>query len=320
MVYFEDGALANHIVIDPAWLCKDVLGQALAPGNFPKAKASLSGIGSHEIPREVVQEKLSQYLNSQHIEIIIQLLKDFDLCHHDRDTGKFCFPAFLKEEFNFDLWKRDPVYESYMGQCLVCSDMTDSFPPGFFSRLQVQVLNSLRSERVHLFKGSFLVEGNGYQCLVSINTPTSSLPALRQMRRGSSSAIIVKARASKGHTFSCLQHLDLIQAMIAQLVRVVCPTIFLDLLVLSSSDLRAHSPDPYCYTIYEVISAESRGEGGTVVNQMTRSQESPRDLLYLGDETIRKTSSGRNTRVTYLSEDIVQRIEALLVDGDKVYI
>ena len=313
MVYFEEGALANHIIIDPAWLCKDVLGQALAPENFPKGKASLSGVGSHEISREVVQEKLSQYLNSQHIEIIIQLLKDFDLCHHNRDTDKLCFPAFLKEDLNSDLWKRDPAYEVYVGQCLVCSDMTDSFPPGFFSRLQVQVLNSLRSERVHLFKGSFLVEGSGYQCLVSINTPTSTHSALR---RGNSSAITIKARASKGHTFSCLQHLQLVQTMIAQLVRVACPTIFLDLFVLSSSDLRAHSPDPHCYTIYEVISAESRD--GSVVNQMTRHQESPLDLLYLGDESIRKTSSGRNTRVAYLSEDIVQRIEALLVDGDKV--
>lgn len=316
MVYFEEGALANHIIIDPAWLCKDVLGQALAPENFPKAKASLSYLGIHEIPTETVQEKLSQYLNSQHIQIIIQLLKDFDLCHHNRDTDKLCFPAFLKESLDPHLWGRDAAYESYIGQCLVCSDMTDSFPPGFFSRLQVQVMNSLRSERIHLFKGSFLVEGSGYQCLVSINTPASSSAALRQRNTTYGHAITMKARASKQHTFSCLQHLHLIQTMIAQLVRVACPTIFLDLHILSSSDLKAHSPEPYCYTIYEVISAQS--SEGSVTNRLTHAQEYPLDLLYLGDDAIRKSNSGRHTRVAYLSEDIVQRIEALLVDGDNV--
>ena len=298
-------------------MCKDVLGQALAPGNFPHARASLSRVGSHEIARDVVQQKLSQFLDHQHIQIIIQLLQDFDLCHYNRDTGKLCFPAFLTENLDPELWKRDVAYEAYIGRRLVCSDITDSFPPGFFSRLQVQILNSLRAEKVFLFKGSFLVEGNGYQCLVDISVPVmTSSAASRQRNTAYSSAITIKARAATGHSFSCCQHLDLIQTMIAQLVRVACPTVFLDLLILSSSDLKAHSPDPYCYTIYNVISAESRGQ--EVTNDLTGFKDNPLDLLYLGDEAVRKTSSGRNTKVAYLSEDIVQRIEALLVDGEKV--
>ena len=318
MVYFEEGALSNHIIIDPAWLCKDVLGQALAPGSFLKAKASLLRVGSHEIAKEVVREKLSHYLDSQHIHIIIQLLRDFELCHHNRDTDKLCFPAFLTENLDPDLWTRNAVYESYVGRRLVCSDMTDSFPPGFFSRLQVQVLNSLRSERVYLFKGSFLVEGSGYQCLVSTGVPAISSTSAESWQKNTaySSAVTIIARASKGHSFSCCQHLDLIQTMIAQLVRVACPTIFLDLLVLSSSDLKAHSSNPYCYTVHEVISAESKGRD--VTNGLTGFRDSPLDLLYLGDEAVRQASSGRNTKVAYLSNDIVQRIEALLVDGDKV--
>ena len=316
VVYFEEGALSNHIIIDPAWLCKDVLGQALAPESFPKAKAALSRVGSYEIAKEVVQTKLSQFLDPQHIHIIIQLLRDFDLCHYNRETDKLCFPAFLMDELNPSLWTRDARYQSYIGRRLVCSDMTDSFPPGFFSRLQVQVLNSLRSERVHLFRGSFVVEGTGYQCLVSINVPAAGLPTAMVRRRNAlnyRSAITIQARASQGHLFSCSQNLDLIQTMIAQLVRVACPTIFLDLLILSTSDLNAHSPNPHAYTIFEVISAESSEE--EVVNEATGFRDSPLDLLYLGDESVRKTSTGRNRKVAYLSEDIVERIEALLVDG-----
>lgn len=275
-------------------------------------------MGSHEISKEVVQQKLAQFLDQQHIHIIIQLLQDFDLCHYNRDTSKLYFPAFLTDTLNPDLWRRDAQYEAYIGRRLVCSDVTDSFPPGFFSRLQVQVLYSLRSEHVYLFKESFLVEGTGYQCLVDISVPAiiSTHHVARQRDTAYSSAVTIKARARKGHLPSCCQHLDLIQTMIAKLVRVACPTVFLDLLILSSSDLKAHSPDPYCYTIYEVISAESRGQ--EVVNELTGFKDSPLDLLYLGDEDIRKTSSGRNTKVAYLSEDIVQRIEALLVDGEKV--
>ena len=315
IVYFEEGALSNHIIIDPAWLCKDVLGQALAPGNFPKA--SLTRVGSHRIRKETVQRQLSQCLERNHISIIIQLLQNFDLCHHDKENDELCFPAFLTEGLDPNLWKPDAAFEGYTGRRLVCSDITDTFPPGFFSRLQVQILNSLRSEKVYLFKGSVLVDGNGYQCLVEILTPTTATPSsLKQHRVTYSSAITLKGRAVKGQVFSCSQLLDLVQTMIAQLVRVACPTIFLDLEVLSSSDLKAHAPEPSCYTIYEVISAESRNQ--EVVNSVTGVRDSPLDLLYFGDKVLQKTSSGRNMKVAYLSEDIVQRIEELLVDGDKV--
>ena len=318
MVYFEEGALSNHIIIDPAWLCKDVLGQALAPESFPKAKASLTRVGSHEIAKEVVQTKLAQFLDPHHISIIIQLLRDFDLCHYDRDNDTLCFPAFLTNNLDPSLWTRDAEYRSYIGRRLVCSDMTDSFPPGFFSRLQVQVLNSLRSEQIHLFKGSFLVKGGGYQCLVSISVPAKASPPATMQRKNSlnyRSAITIQARASEGHLFSCYQNLDLIQTMIAQLVRVSCPTVFLDLLILSTSDLKAHSPNPYAYSIYEVISAESSGD--EVVNEVTGFRDSPLDLLYLGDDSIRKISNGRHLKVAFLPEDIVERIEALLVDGNQ---
>ena len=318
VVYFEEGALSNHIIIDPAWLCKDVLGQALAPGSFSRAKGSLSRMGSHEISKGVVQGKLSQFLDHQHIDIIMQLLRDFDLCHYNRDTDTLFFPAFLSEELDRSLWTSDVQYQSYIGRRLMCSDVTDSFPPGFFSRLQVQVLNSLRSERVHVFKGSLLVHGTGYQCLVSIGVPTQASGPSPPHQRGTlnyRSAITIQARASEGHLFSCCQNLDLIQTMIAQLVRVACPTIFLDLLILSSSDLKAHSPNPHAYTIFEVISAESGGD--EVVNEVTGFRDSPLDLLYLGDESVRKTSTGRHTKVAYLSEDIIQRIEELLEDGPK---
>lgn len=265
----------------------------------------------------MVQRKLSQFLDHQHIHIIIQLLQDFNLCHYNRDTDKLCFPAFLTETLDHNLWKQDATYEAYIGRHLVCSDLTDSFPPGFFSRLQVQILNSLRAEKVYLFKGSFLVNGNGYQCLVDISIPAmASSPSSRMRDTAYSSAITIRARASKGHSISCCQHMDLIQTMIAQLVRVACPTVFLDLLILSSSDLKAHSSDPYCYTIYEVIAAESKGK--EVVNELTGFKDNPLDLLYLGVEAVRKTSSGRNTKVAYLSQDIVQRIETLLEDGEKV--
>ena len=127
---------------------------------------------------------------------------------------------------------------------------------------------------------------------------------------------LTDARVSKGHSISCCQHLDLIQTMIAQLVRVACPTVFLNLLIPSSSDLKAHSPNPHCYTINEVISAESKGQ--EIVNELTGFKDSPLDLLYLGDKAVQKTNSGRNTKVAYLSQDIVQRIETLLEDGEMV--
>ena len=112
--------------------------------------------------------------------------------------------------------------------------------------------------------------------------------------------------------------MDHIQTMIAGLTRDMCPTIFLDLKILSSSDLRQHRSDPYQYTIHTVISALTNDQ--IVSNMVTNSHESATDLLYLGDKDFQKSHSGLQMKVSYIPEEIIIKAQELLQDGVKVNI
>lgn len=301
-MYFDQGALANYVFIDPAWLCRDVLGKALAPGSFPAAR--LTTVGSAQISEDTLQERFSQHTDEQHIPIIVKLLQHFDLCHRVKDTNLFEFPTFISAELDPHLWKHEPRFVAYIGRHLVCADNTDAFPPGFFSRLQVQAYSAFRQEKVLLFKGSFVINASTHQCLVRMS-PCST-------------AIDLIGRTEEGHalTLSCIKLLDNTQSLIANLVRTACPSIFLDLQIISSSDLKAHKDVPHCYSVHEVISADSSSK--MVTNPVSNMSESSAELLYLGDEALLKNSGGRNMQVAYLPEEIIGKIEELLDDGEKV--
>lgn len=286
--------------IDPGWLCQDVLGKALAPGSFPVSR--IASVGSAQISEQTLEAKFAQHVDKQHIPIIIALLQHFELCHRRKDNGLFEFPCYVNESLSPELWKGEERFVAYSGRHLVCSDDTDSFPPGFFSRLQVQVSGSFRQEKLLIFNGSFLVDGTTYQCLVKINS--------------SSTAIEVIGRTEQGSSQNCLQLMDQIQAMIAALIREVCPTIFLELNILSSYNLKQHQSVPQCYTINEVIAAEF--EDKTIFNVQNGVEEHPTDLLYLSDHAYHNAHKDSNRRIAYIPENIVDKIQELLQDGDNV--
>lgn len=300
LVYFEQGALANFVFIDPGWLCQDVLGKALAPGSFPVSQ--IASIGSAEITEQELQQKFTEHVDKQHIPIILQLLQHFELCHRVRDKDIFEFPCYISSPLNPDLWKPEPRFSAYSGRYLVCTDETDSFPPGFFCRLQVQVSEYFKQEKPLHFKGGFIVDAKTHQCLVTSNELSTS--------------ITLVGRTGKGHSHSCIRLMDHIQTMIAVLIREMCPTIFLDLQILSSSDLHQHRSQPHHYTIHKVIAAQTSSQ--MVTNMVTNSRESATDLLYLGDHDFQRSHSGLQMKVSYIPEETIVKVQELLQDGEKV--
>ena len=249
-----------------------------------------------------MQQKFTEHVDKQHIPIILQLLQHFELCHRVRDKDIFEFPCYISSDLNPELWKPEPRFLAYSGRQFECTDETDSFPPGFFCRLQVQVSEYFRQEKPIHFKGGFIVDAKTYQCLVTINEQSTS--------------ITLVGRIQKGHSHNCIQLMDHIQTMIAVLTRDMCPTIFLNLKILSSSDLRQHRSHPHQYTIHTVIAALTSDE--IVTNMVTNSLESATDLLYLGDKDFQKSHSGLQMKVSYIPEEIIIKAQELLQDGVKV--
>ena len=291
--------MANFVFIDPGWLCKDVLGKALAPESFPASR--IAPFGSAQISADDLQARFAEHIDKQHIPAIIGLLQHFELCHKDREANAYVFPSFITTPLDTNLWKSEPQFVAYVGRNLLCADETDAFPPGFFSRLQVQAFSGFRQEKVALFRGSFIVDAGSHQCLVQINDYSTAI------------RLLGRTVAGEGH--QCIQLLDMVQSMVAHLVRLACPTIFLDLQIFSSSDLAAHRPDPHFYPVYDVISTDPNGK--TVINPTTNISESPVDLLFCGEERLKKQMTGKNTKVAYLPQEIIEKLEELLEESNE---
>lgn len=265
--------------------------------------SQIASFGSAEISEQELRQKFTEHVDTEHIPVILQLLQHFELCHRVKDKGTFEFPCYISSPLKPELWSRESRFAAYSGRQLECTDDTDSFPPGFICRLQVQVSEYFKQEEPTHFKGGFIVDAKYYQCLVTINNQ--------------STAVALIGRTEKGHGNSCLRLLDHIQNMIAVLTRDMCPTIFLDLKILSSIDLIQHQPRPHKYGIRMVNSALFNYQ--LVRNSETGSGESPTDLLFLGDDDLRESNKGLRMKVSYIPEEIIAKVQELLQDGEKVW-
>jgi len=297
-VYLAQGALVRFIFIDPGWLCQDVLGKALAPESFPLVHKAIDP----EVSEESLERILAEHIDKSDIPVIIEMLQHFDLCYRlpGANSGNLKFPAFITDALDPSLWKQDADrFTCYSGRHLVSTEKIDTFPPGFFSRLQVLVSRILRHETVHHFKDSFLIDGSTRQCLATIDEH--------------STAITIIGRAENKDTSLCLGLMDHVQNQVAALVKDVCPTLFITLQIPSSSDLKVHCAQPHYYSIREIVSGSS-----LLINPITNRPDSVSDLLYLGNEEFRRTHSGKQTKIAYIPEEIIEKVQELLSDGDCV--
>ena len=296
-MYLAQGALVRFIFIDPGWLCQDVLGKALAPESFPLVHKAIDS----QVSEESLEMNLAEHIDKSDIPVIIEMLQHFDLCY--RLPGKpeiLKFPAFITEPLDQSLWKPDADrFTCYSGRHLVSTEEIDTFPPGFFSRLQVVVSRILWQETIHHYKDSFLIDRGSRQCLARIDEQ--------------STAISIIGRAENKDTSLCLGLMDHVQNQVAALVKDVCPTLFTTLMIPSSSDLKVHRAQPHYYSIREIVSGSS-----LLINPVTKRPDSVSDLLYLGDDEFRRTHSGKQTKIAYIPEEIIGNVQELLSDGDSV--
>ena len=270
----------------------------MAPKNFQTA--TIASVGSIQISEQVLRNKFKEHFDEDHVSVIVELLQHFDLCYRLKHNNTvFEFPAFIQTPLDLNKWKPEPNFKLYCGRHLVCTEETDSFPPGFFSRLQVSMSEVLDAEKVlHHFKSNFIVDARCYQCLVQMNT--------------SSTCIALTGRSEGGCVQDCMQLLDTVQTQVGKLVRNVCPTIFLKLMIPSTVDLKNHVQQPFCYSIHELTA------GGPGVRIAAGTKESVTDLLYMGDEEYRKANEGVQTKVAYIPLATILQVQELLSDGDIV--
>ena len=289
--------------VDPAWLCSDTLGPLLAPKNF---KVAILSKGHNVTNGEITEEEFRGSLanNKTPCELIEMLLCHLHLCWKDAGAKKYIFPGFLQQQFDRDAnWATSPSADQYtvfVGRAFLCSSQTDLLAPGFVAQLAVYMQGIYPN--ITVWKDCFLVEEpEKVQCLV-------------QLAR-ESTALEVRARTTPPHAEACLKLMEKIQYGMSQLIRLSCPNMFINLLILSAADVQHHRWPPHAYKLQDVLEAEK--ENTLLVNPTGNEQESPLDLLYCGDEDCKKLRAGKNTRITYLPEKLANKLESLLSSEDK---
>lgn len=304
-MYIDQGNLNQTVFIDPAWLCRDFLGFALAPSIC--LSATLSHLKNHVISDSSVTTSLSVYSGQLTSKDIVDLLTSFELCYRSNDQpGHLVFPCLIDSPLPPDLWAPDPRFTAYIGRRLICSLETAFIPPGFFTRLQVQATSLLSpKDSIHLFHNGFVVNAVSHQCLIQLPESDSSSPR----------AIDLIGRQAGSSAQSCLHLLDHIQNLFAKLSRQACPSVFFKRKILSASDLKSHSPSIHTYCIDDVLDAEQAGT--SLSNPLSETSETVTELLFFQQETLRQKYGGRKAKVAYLSSEIVSNLEILLAGDDE---
>ena len=293
--------------MDPSWLCRDVLGTALAPGEFSTPNLT------NQVGKSVItSEDLTKLLGAQadlHLNSLVQILTSFDLCYELRGTDPvaYNFPCFIKMTLEPEDWRANPGYAFYHGRRIQCSEELDFFPTGLFNRFQVKVCNMYNE--IQLFKDALIVKEKNAFCLVKTDDTNSQITFIAR-------ASIENHSGHQKQLFSnphnCFLLLDILHQQLFKLLKVACPNVSMKWNVLSPIDIKAHKEQPYVYKCEEVVNAIH--SNAPFVNKDINQVEKMVDVLYCGSTEVEKEQSRENLPIAFLPDAVFQKLEDLLGD------
>ena len=138
MWFGDDPVLREVVVIDPRWLCTDIIGKLLAPAHFLIDKV--------EANRGLVDMRtLERVFEGEDVDRILLLLTRMHLCFPEDEAAPaasrmFMFPATLKstDERPAGVWASERAYDAHFGRRLLCHSRIAMFSAGFFPKFQVR--------------------------------------------------------------------------------------------------------------------------------------------------------------------------------------
>ena len=286
--------------LDPAWLCNSTLGYLLSPKTHPKHLSFNEG--------KISKEEIATFLPSMsdHSEIVFKILHNLELycCIRTGDSSEvFYFPSMARHCNNsfMSLWVTEKEkFIKYVGRKWTTCEECDYFPAGFVPFLQAQMVFLQNNKNLALFESGFILDSTTYQCMVKVD------------RESNNSIEFIGRISSVDYAGKCLLSLDRIQNLVAKLSRTMCPAIFFQHSILSSSDLQDHSPSPQVYQISAVIAADKGGP--PLINIRKQSTELPCDLLFFGDSQLMLKGSGLSAKVAYLDDLLFEKMGDLLTE------
>ena len=129
------------VVINPNWLCHNVIGPLMSPKDFPIHMKSTDGIFWLKDIRIALQE-FNKRQNKPWIDVdeAIRILCLLEICYPlPNNPQKYQFPALIQEIRPTDAWIENAGMSVYVGYRLECQSDTDIITPGTMPFFQAHV-------------------------------------------------------------------------------------------------------------------------------------------------------------------------------------
>ena len=266
MIYIDRGALGNVVVLDPNFLCSDLIGPALAPegASRPRIRSMTGRITVREI------ERVYGDLNALSV---LRLFEHFELCRScstegdgdgdgDEASTIYEFPILMEFDKLHGIWVPEPEMTVYVGVRVECRSAYDILPPGFFPKLQLRLRKqfsddfddqelTLWSDGLKCVRGDVEIKVEGH-----FDATTTTTTALESHR-----AVTIAVRGAGDNTRrECVAHLQRFHQTLQQTIDAACPGTFVVTQVLSARHMAAYADDDAWYEPEQIFQSQ-RGSG-----------------------------------------------------------
>ena len=268
IIFLDEGLLQNLVILDPAWLGRDIFGPALTPDNSLRPQMSVKSVTGR-----VTLSNVRNMFGEWDCLSIARIFEHFELCSCSEESV-YEFPCLMKMEPLYGLWLKDPNFTIYAGFYLECSDSTDIFSPGLFPRVQVLARRNfggdLDEQELTLWSDGLKCSRGEVEVMAEMKDPNRRI------------AIVARGGEQAGH--ECHAMLRLFYEFVLDTVRAFNPGTRTTVRLLSPGHLSEHVKTPATYSAVEVFDAER--EGGEVRDGERGLQESILDIVCCGCEDL----------------------------------
>ena len=269
VVYINEGALYNIVILDPSWLGLMIIGPALSPENSVVSQLK-------SVTGRIKMSALQRVYPDWDATSILHLFEHFQLCTPLLDEAQptYLFPCLIKMQPLFGLWVKDSNFVVYAGVHLKCRGAADIFTPGCFPRIQVQARKSFSDD---IDNQELTLWSNGFKCC-------RGEVEVYVEQRESNKTIEILVRGTEDTRVECHALLQQFYNITMETIRTTNPGTHFATHMLSSKRLREHK-EPVAYSAVEIFEAE-RGDGRLRHTELPGVEESILDAVCCGCEEL----------------------------------
>ncbi|CAH1798047.1 unnamed protein product [Owenia fusiformis] len=299
VIYIEGEIDQDLVVVNPQWLCTEILGQLLSHEKIMQSR--VTGCFTADDFQLMFPE-----VEATDMLTVLEALEICTQCENDGDI-EYEFPCLNFIETLHGLWDKDvrtlpnPVYGGVRVQALagMSNQMVHIFP-----RLQIHLRRMLIQEGPE-------TESDLYQWYHGTKYCTANLECLLTMEM-SDQAIEIKVRGPDTNASHAFYLLDEMSTLTEHILNEMCPGMLYEKHYLSPLQLKEHKRKPHSYTPHDLIAKQLENYTKLSLPD-TEITEELKDVLCYGSTDIQSNvTMGVDLHVSHLSLNTRREFSKLL--------